>query len=183
MNLGFCYLAFGREENTIFGAYETWGYYQTLMGTNFAHPTLYQRLPLLKLYLFSSGLYNFVYIIFLSFVSGLFGVFVLCMSMCGIKSRAFLFTPLYILWLISSVESEYSYSRAASGDGSFYVNYNFMDYLSANGGVGQNFVYFGTVLLAIVIFCVCIWIKQISIDELGVRERRKDVGSGQKKYL
>lgn len=174
INFILCHLAFGRAENTMFAAYETWGYYKRLMGTNFMFPTLYEKIPLLKLYLFSSGWYHFAYLLLLSFIAGVLGVFLLCLSMWGLRSRAILFTPLYLLWLISSVAGEYSYARAASGDGSYFTNWNFMVYFSANGGVGQNPWYFALVLFVLIAFCGVTFLRMTGRDILGVREKKND---------
>jgi len=165
INLLLCHLAFSGKPNFSFGEYGMPNYFRTLMGTNFILPLEQSQIPFLHIFLISPTLYSLLYTAIISCVSGLLGVFVLCLSFF-VRKRALLFIPVYLLILFSSVVTEYNYSASLSNPGRVFVNYDFMDYLGTHGYPGQISRYPAILFLVLVIFCVLATCWAIRNDQL-----------------
>ena len=165
INLLLCHLAFSGKPNFTFGEYGLPNYFSTLMGTNFILPLERGQIPFLHVFLLSPTLYSLLYTAIISCVSGLLGVFVLCLSFF-VRKRAFLFIPVYLLFLFSSVVTEYNYSASLSDPGRVFVNYDLMDYLGTHGYPGQISRYPVILFLALVIFCALATCWALRNDQL-----------------
>lgn len=165
VNLILCHMTFSSKPNFLFGEYGMPNYFKTVLGTNFIINMEHSSFPLVRVFLYNSTLYNLLYIGWQSFISGMLGVFLTCMSFV-IKNRAALFVPVYVLSLFSSVASEASYSNAIHDANEVFVNYNFMDYLAVFGYPGQSLIYLLAVLSFLLILSICAFAKAMKTDEI-----------------
>lgn len=166
VNLILCHLTFSNEPNFIFGEYGLPNYFRTIMGTNYVFSAFQKEIPFLPIFLLSPTLYNILYILILGFASGIFGVLVLSISFIFSKRRAYLFAPVYLLMLLTSVLSEYSYSKAVNNPGQVFINFDLMDYLAAFGYPGKSALYIAILLVISLAFCIATFIKALYNDQL-----------------
>lgn len=172
LNLLLCHIAFPVNENSSRWYYGVLDYSGILLGTNNLFQTDYGALPFLRLFLYSPTLYNVLYILILSFASGVFGVFVLCLSFFFRKQKAPLFLPVFLMVLGSSVLNSYCLNRAICDAGYRYVNYNLMDYFAAFGYRGQSPYYILGIVAVLLVFCTFAVHHALHADEqLGGNRR------------
>lgn len=173
-NLLLCHLTFSQKPNYPFGEYGLPNYFTTLLGTGYIFSSKQSEIPFLSVYLVSSTLYNILYIFILSMTSGFLGVFLLSFSFLCCRKRAYLFAPVYLLMLASSVITEYAYSRAVSNSEIEFINYNLMDYLAVFGYPGKSLTYVSILFLFGVSFILIASIKVIRNDQLLVVSHEKE---------
>ncbi len=165
LNLALCHLTFPNNMNYQFGEYGMPNFFRTILGTNLSYNTEQKIIPFIKLFLNSPTIYNIVYICILSIVSGIFSVFLLCITYLKKLHRAILFVPIYVIVLFSSVISEYGFSRAINDYKQIFVNYDIMDYLVAFGFSGKSVIYISVFFSIIALFCIFSYLKIINSDE------------------
>lgn len=137
INLILCNAFMPHNFNTWFGEYQMENFYRSLTGTNLLYTTVSLKLPMLRVYLFSPLLYNFLYLIILSVVSGLFSAFMLSCSFCLIRKKIVLFMPLFIVFRILSVLDSYYFDQAID-TGTTYINCNVLSYIVPSISKGQS---------------------------------------------
>ena len=168
INLILCHMTFSSTSNYPFGEYGLPNYYRTVLGSNYIFSTDQTEIPFMHIFLTSPTLYNLLYIFIVSVVSGYLGVFVLSLSFLFNRNRAYLFAPIYIFMLASSVVTEYRYSRAVSNPSIQFVNYNLMDYIAVFGYPGKSLLYISVVITVCTSFVVVATIHAIKADQLLV---------------
>lgn len=147
LNLILCNIFLPHNYNTWLGEYQLENFYRTVMGTNHLYETAYQGIPLVRLFLRSPLLYNFIYLLIFSLFSGLLGAFVLSLSFWLRKRKIVLFLPLFIIiHVLDTINIKWLY-MAINGEKS-YVDTALLDYVvpSFSGG-GMSPVFLGTVII------------------------------------
>lgn len=166
VNLILCHLTFSNKPNYSFGEYGLPNYFTMVTGSSYMFSTQQSEIPFLPVFLTSPTLYNVIYILIVSIASGFLGIFVLSFSFLFIRKRAYLFAPVYLIMIASSVVSEYIYSRAISNSSVQFTNVNLMDYLAAFSYPGKNIIYISSIFILCVIFIVIATAKAIKADPL-----------------
>lgn len=154
VNLLLCNITFPQNNNFQFGQFGTRNYYAHLTGTNFSIATKYSSEPFIRIFIFSPILFNAVHILLLSFVSGVFGVFLLAISFMMKKYKYFLFVPIYAIYQISITTDVYALSKAGQDSSFSYVNYSIINYFSSFGTPGKSPFYILTILGIMIAFSI-----------------------------
>ncbi len=166
INLILCNIFLPHNDNTWLGEYQMENFYRQLLGTNLLYdrtPLAHAEMPFLKIYLLSPFLYNVVFLIIFSVFSGFLGAFILSLSFGFKKYKIVLFIPLFVLLELSRVFDGHMLSSAME-KGIFYSNYNILDYVVPTFFKGQNFLFFGGVILVMAGIIICFTVYGIKND-------------------
>lgn len=169
-NLLLCMIALTTEPNYSFGFYGLSGFSSMVLGQGYIFQAENLAFPLAEIFVRFPGVYCLLYILFISFNAGLFGVFLLCLSFLLRKNRALLFLPVYLFMLITSVISSNQLTAAINDPSIVFTNYNFMDYLGCFGYVGQSPAFLLTVYGVIIVFCIVVTFRNIRKDPIDLCE-------------
>ena len=172
LNLTLCHIALPSNTYFLFGEKGTSNYVGALMGNTLIFSTEHPKIPFLKLFLFSPTLYNIFYVLLLSVLSGILGVFLLSLSFILPGSRSLLFFPVLLGFQFSALATSHSYNRAIENTDIFFTNYTIMDYFAVGGYPGQSFLYLLTVILCLLsFFIIALLIVLIRDEFVGGRIR------------
>lgn len=181
LNLLLCHITFPENTNFLFGQRGTENFVSAVLGNTLIFSTENPTIPFLSLFLNNSAIYNVWYILLLSIMSGILGVFLLSLSRLWIKSRAILFLPIFFGLQMSSLATAYSYNRAIENSEVYFTNYTIMDYFAVAGYPGQSFMYLFIVVIGLLLFSAASLMVVLLRDEfvgggLGYgKNRRKTV--------
>lgn len=170
INLVLCMIALTTKPNYSFGFYGSQGFSEIVLGIGYIFQAEHMALPLAEVFVNAPTLYSLLYIVFISFNAGVFGVFVLCVSFLFHKNRALLFLPVYLFVLITSVITNNALTAAISDPQIEFINYSFMDYLGSFGYGGKNPIFLLTVYVVIAILSVLITLQTVKKDPIELNE-------------
>ena len=170
INLLLCMIALTAEPNYGFAPYGLRDFPRSVLGTWYAFQTEHPALPLAEIFVNHPTLYSLLYIIFISFNAGLFGVFLLCLSFLLRKNRALLFLPVYLFMLITSAISDRGVMAAISNPNIVFTNYDFMDYLACRGYGGKSPEFLLMVYVAMIGLSALITLRTIQKDTITLAE-------------
>ncbi len=149
INLLLCNLVLPHNYNTWYGAYQLEGYIRMFLGTGADFETVNRIKPFLEVYSVSPFLYNVVYLLLLSALSGLLGSLVMGFSFFFRKWKVVLFVPVFLLLQALQTWDRINYTRVAYGKG-MYINYDPLSYVTPGYAIGHSGVYIFLFCLAVV---------------------------------
>ncbi len=162
VNIILCYLTFRENYHTPWGPYNLVSYFEELSGSNVYINTDFVGQPLLRVYLFSPFLNNALYILILSFFSGVLSMFSVACSFFLTKHKMILFLPVYTVFLLGTI---IDLVFRANMDKVPYINFRWMTYSSFNSSAGRYYLVFTVLVMILILFCAsAVW-----------RSTRKDI--------
>ena len=158
LNHLFCRISFSSAQNfMLINGYGTESYAGSLSGDSFiVNLKYYPAEMFIELFTKSTWLYMLLHIGIVSFLSGLFGVTLLGLSMAVGKFRFILFVPVFVFFRFSSVVDSYLLNLAASDSSVKYTAVNPTDYILTTTGSPLSPYYLPILILISAAVCAAL---------------------------
>lgn len=171
VNYLLCRLAFGSKPNAgMIGEYKLANYNNQLTGESAMATLKYPVIPMINLLMNHRSLYLLIRIGLISFASGIFGVFLVCLSFVIKKYRALLFLPVFLLIRVSSAVSTYFLQLAINDSSYEYVEYSFINYFPMGASMSLSPYYLPFIFGGILLFCGIVMTVAVNTDRLLLGE-------------
>jgi hypothetical protein len=133
-----------------------------LSGENVFRETVFAAKPFAGLFVKNLLLYNLLYVVLLSLLSGLMGMFVIAFSFLVYRVRILIFVPLFVIFQAGTYLSGLIYNENALA----YFNTNILDYVGTDAFYGQSGFFIGSFLLTIAVFIIIAYNRAMQREDI-----------------